>query len=308
MTMQPITAQLVPLDGIYEPSGIQQLADGRFLVIEDEKDHPFSLITFDAHGQVTTTALSPGFFQAGDAVWKLDDLEGITADQAGNIYALTSHSRNADGDNKKLRNKLARFRIDGHRITEPVVVGGLKQALSEAHPILAEAAASGDAKSEGGLNMEALEISADQQRLLVGFRSPLIDQRAIVATITNPVGVFEQHAAPQISAVLDTLDLNGNGIRAMAYLQALGGFLIVAGPPTRQGICFELWFWNGKPGSTARRVSADGVPGFENTEGVSAATVNGRQMVILVSDDGDRDKGRCAHYRLLDLAQLQIAP
>ena len=30
------------LTGIYEPSAIQQLPDGRFLVVEDEKQHPFS--------------------------------------------------------------------------------------------------------------------------------------------------------------------------------------------------------------------------------------------------------------------------
>jgi hypothetical protein len=31
--------------GIYEPSAIQQLPDGRFLVVEDEKEHPLSLVT-----------------------------------------------------------------------------------------------------------------------------------------------------------------------------------------------------------------------------------------------------------------------
>ena len=42
-----------PLTGIYEPSGIQQLPDGRFLVVEDEKQHPFSLVTIGAAGRDT---------------------------------------------------------------------------------------------------------------------------------------------------------------------------------------------------------------------------------------------------------------
>jgi len=33
-----------PLTGVYEPSGIQQLADGRFIVIEDEEKHALSLL------------------------------------------------------------------------------------------------------------------------------------------------------------------------------------------------------------------------------------------------------------------------
>ncbi len=39
-----------PFTGIYEPSAIQQLPDGRFLVVEDEKSHPLSLVTIGADG------------------------------------------------------------------------------------------------------------------------------------------------------------------------------------------------------------------------------------------------------------------
>ena len=47
------------LTGLYEPSAIQQLADGRFLVVEDEKSHPFSLVTISAAGGVSSTPLLP---------------------------------------------------------------------------------------------------------------------------------------------------------------------------------------------------------------------------------------------------------
>ena len=52
-----------PLTGIYEPSAIQQLPDGRFLVVEDEKDHPLSLVTIGADGTVKTAALSAELLQ-----------------------------------------------------------------------------------------------------------------------------------------------------------------------------------------------------------------------------------------------------
>jgi hypothetical protein len=36
------------LTGIYEPSAVRQLADKRFLVVEDNKARPFSPFSFDA--------------------------------------------------------------------------------------------------------------------------------------------------------------------------------------------------------------------------------------------------------------------
>ena len=148
------------LTGIYEPSAIQQLPDGRFLVVEDEKQCPFSLVTIDPDGSVSSTPLSPEFLEAGDPFRKLDDLEGIVVDRSGNIYAITSHSRDADGDEKKSRDKLVRFRIEGDRIVEPRVVRGLKPALTAAQPVLAAAAEILDVKAGGGLNIEASAMTA----------------------------------------------------------------------------------------------------------------------------------------------------
>ena len=162
-----------PLTGIYEPSAIQQLPDGRFLVVEDEKSNPLSLVTIGADGGVDSTALTAGLFQMFSEFWKLDDLEGLALDQAGFVYGITSHSRDDDGDEKKSRQKLVRFRVEGERVVDPKVVDGLKQALTLRHPVLAAAAQVRDVKASGGLNIEALEISSDQKRLLIGFRSSL---------------------------------------------------------------------------------------------------------------------------------------
>ena len=156
-----------PLIGLFEPSAIQQLADGRFLVAEDEKEHPLSLLTINSAGIANTRPLLPPL-QGDDAVWKLDDLEALALDRAGYIYALTSHSRNADGEQKKSRDKLVRFRVSGERMVEPMLLRSLKPALLAAHPALAAAAEIRDVKNNGGLNIEALEISADGQQLLIG--------------------------------------------------------------------------------------------------------------------------------------------
>ena len=295
-----------PLTGLYEPSAIQQLADGRFLVVEDEKQHPFSLVTIDAAGSVSSAPLLPPV-QADDAVWKLDDLEALALDRAGYVYALTSHSREDDGDEKKSRDKLVRFRIEGERMAEPILARGLKPALAAAHPVLAAAAEMRDVKAQGGLNIEGLEISADGRQLLIGFRSPLLDNRAIIAGVENPTAIFADGEPPRIAPVLIMLDLGGNGIRGLSYISALGGYLVVSGPVAREQVHFQLWFWSGAHDAPARRVSVAGLPGFEHAEGVSPAVVDGRQRIIIVSDDGSRAEGRYARFLLLDTEQLDVA-
>ncbi|MBI5007736.1 MAG: DUF3616 domain-containing protein [Nitrosomonadales bacterium] len=307
MTMNDMLMFLT-LTGVYEPSAIQQLADGRFLVVEDEKEHPFSLVTIRRDGSAGSTPLTPDMRQADDDFWKLDDLEGIALDRSGNIYALTSHSRNGKGEQKRSRDKLVRFRIEGERVVAPSVVMELKPALAAAHPLLAQAAEIRDVKNDGGLNIEALEISPDQQRLLVGFRSPLLDGRAIVASVENPAAMFDAGATPRIAPELETLDLGGNGIRGMSWVPALGGYLLISGPVAREQVHFQLWFWSGKSGEHPRRVSVPGLQGFEHAEGVTPAVIDGRQRIMIVSDDGSREEGRHARYLLLDPEQLQIAP
>lgn len=295
------------LTGIHEPSAVQQLPDGRFLVVEDEKQHPFSLVTISPDGSISSMPLNRTALAGDDPFWKLDDLEGITLDQSGHIYALTSHSRDSDGDEKKSRDKLVRFRIEGDRVVAPIVNRGLKAALVAAHPLLAAAAEILDVKTHGGLNIEALEISPDQQHLLVGFRSPLLDTRAIIARIVNPAAIFDAGETPRISPILDTLDLGGNGIRGMSYLPALNGYLLISGPVAHEQVQFQLWFWSGHREEPARHVSVSGLQGFEHAEGISPAIIDGRQKIIMVSDDGNREEGRFARFLLLDPDQLQIA-
>jgi hypothetical protein len=295
------------LTGIYEPSAIQQLQDGRFLVVEDEKHFPFSLVTLSAAGQVSSAPLNPEAMDGAEDFGKLDDLEALTRDRSGQVYALTSHSRDGEGEEKKSRDKLVRFRVAADRVVAPVVVKGLRPALMAAHPVLADAAATLDVKAAGGLNIEALEITPDQQRLLLGFRSPQIDRHALIAGIENPAAIFASGEPPRISATLTMLDLDGHGIRGMAYFASLGGYLLISGPVAREQVQFQLWFWTGKPGDPAQRMAVPGLSGFEHAEGISPALIDGQEHIILVSDDGDRKAGRFARYVLLDQSALRPA-
>jgi hypothetical protein len=191
----------------------------------------------------------------GWMIWR-----GSPSTGAGYLYAITSHSRNSAGDEEAAREKLVRFRIQGNRVVEPKVVTGLKRALRVVHPLLAASAEIREVKTRGGLNIEALEMAPDQSRLMLGFRSPLLDRLAIVACVENLVSMFEAGDAPRVGATLVTLDLDGNGIRGMAYVPHFGGYLVIGGPVARERTQFGLWFWSGTTGDPARRVSVPGLP------------------------------------------------
>ena len=265
-----------------------------------------SLLSIDAD-RIRCTALEAPFWSWDDGdFWKLDDLEGVTADRTGNIYAITSHSRDSNGDERKSRERLVRFRIEGESVVDPRVIGSLKVALAAAHPELAASAGIRQVKSEGGLNIEALEMSADQRRLLIGFRSPLLGEWAIIASIENPDAIFDGDEQPRIGATLTTLDLGSNGIRGMAWVTSLAGYLLIGGPMAREQLEFDLWFWAGGDENRPRRVSVAGLSGFEHAEGISEAVIDGRQCIIVVSNDGSREEGRFARFLIIEPEQLRI--
>lgn len=291
-----------PLTGIYEPSAIVQLADGRFLVVEDEKDHPFALLTLASDGPQSVEVPE----RDEGPLHKLSDLEGLAMDPAGRIVAVTSHSRTGDGEEKKSRQKLVCFRVVGNRLVEASATTDLKTALVAAHPVLAAAAELRDVKGEGGLNIEAIEFRADGKALLVGLRSPLLDGKAIVAVVENPSAVFDSGAIPVVAAALLPLDLEGRGIRSLAHVPALNGYLVVGGPVARDAQPFALWFWTGGD-DAPRRAILPGLDGFAHAEGVCAATVGGKPCLVVVSDDGDRAAGRPARYLRFDVTALRIA-
>ena len=305
--MHDASLSFQPLPGFYEPSAVVQLPDGRFLVVEDQGSHPLRLVSFGADGAFESTALRAGLLQMFSDFWKLDDLEGLTVDHAGFVYGITSHSRDAEGREKESRNKLIRFRVQGDSVVDPRFVTGLKQALTARHAVLAAAAQVRDVKGGAGLSIEGLALSPDQQRLLVGLRSPLREGRALIASVENPAGIFDSGEAPRVGASLHALDLGGQGIRDLAHVPALGAFLVIGGPPSRKPGDFSLWLWSGEPDAQPDRVSVPGLQGLRKAEGVSPAIVNNAERILLVSDDGSRSAKRPASYLLLDPARLQAA-
>ena len=153
------------------------------------------------------------------------------------------------------------------------------------------AAARRPAKVKGGLNIEGL-AATPSGALLIGFRNPLIEGKALLVPLANPNAVMTGEKAVFGDPVL--LDLGGLGVRSLERVN--GNLLIVAGPAEAskgKSSPSALYRWSGQFESPAvRLLRFDAVSGGAfNPE---ALLVDGDSLVVL-SDDGNlkRDGNAC---------------
>jgi hypothetical protein len=307
----PVFTEFQEVEGIYEPSAAEQMPDGRIFVIEDEVAHSLAILSINEDGTFEVERLDPeSFLETASDDGIPEDFEGIAVDNDGYVYITTSHSRETDGKAYPHREKLIRFKMEGNKPIDMAVYGNLLADLSAYHIHLEDSAAILNVKDEGGLNIEGIAFDSDKEKLLVGLRSPQYEGEAIILTINNVKEIFEQGAKAIIEEEAVLLDLDGGGVRGIAYMPKLKGYLVISGPSNRdRSINFGLWFWSGDIEDEAVRVSIPGPAETINlTECVSPIQFAGKERILLVRDDGKKKKkgARNAHYIFLTYDQLEF--
>ena len=226
------------------------------------------------------------------------DIEGA-ATIGSRTYWITSHSRNGRGQARSSRYRL--FATELHDDdTIPLAVGKpykhLLHDLTEAAQLAQYhlgAASKLAAEADGGLNIEGLAATPDGQ-LLIGFRNPLPDERALVVPLENPAEVIDGRRA-KLGAAFE-LNLGRRGVRSIELID--GKYLIVAGPTADEGN-FALYRWTGKRDDPAVPVESVDL-GTLRPEALFA--MPGTAKVQLLSDDGGVMSGGVA-CKTLPVAQ-----
>ena len=293
---------LSKFDHIYEPSGVEQLPDGRLVIIEDEPSRALRIVKLGEDGSIAENRILDEFLIKSFRR-KLNDLEGITIDNDGYAFAITSHSRTGKGKTQRDREQLVRFRIEGNKLVEHDLYRGLGDYIKKTG-ILAQAVRS-KGKGKLDINIEALSFDKDKQRLLIGFREPQIDGKSVIAILENPHGIFEGKEEPRFSDELILLDLGGGGIRSLVYDPHLEGYLLtneVKGDGKKPQS--HVWFWDRAAGQDPQTVDLPGLINMTNLEGITPVTVSGKPRILVISDDGNAQKKNPAHYLLLDYTHL----
>ncbi|WP_371225221.1 Pycsar system effector family protein [Roseovarius sp. 2305UL8-3] len=289
---------------IYEPSAVQQLSDGRILVVEDEAARAISVMSIADDGTLiedpaVDLKLIRGFSR------KMNDLEGLSIDEQDFVYAVTSHARTDKGARRPAREQLLRFRIKGSNVGDISSFTALADALSAADDLkTAIRDQSGEDVDFKKVNIEGLAYFRQTKQLLLGLREPKAGDHSIIVPIENPAQVFEDQADPVFGAPI-LLDLLGGGIRALSFDPVLGAFLIVNEVKTPgAGRHSQLWTWSGEADVPPEPILLPDIINLNNVESIDSITVLGEPRLLLMSDEGNAKKNQPAKYLMLDYQQL----
>lgn len=279
--------------GTCDASAAVALGNGLFVVANDEDnrlrvylaDHPGEPLAVDEQ-------LYKHFGIEPDAKKSEADIEGATwlDDQ---IYWISSHGR--DGEGKQRPNRLQFFATKVVVTEKGIAFNPVGRAYTE---LLDDLLADKDlddlnladavqpekktvpelAPKEKGVNIEGLAATPGGD-LLIGFRNPRPQGRALVVRLKNPKAVIEDGARAKFGKPV-LLDLDGLGVRSMEYDPQRKTYWIVAGSHTEEGP-FALYRWSGQAEAAPVRLAATG-----DLRPEALIVYPGREGIQLLSDDG----------------------
>jgi hypothetical protein len=275
--------------GMCDASAVEAL-DNEFFVVGDDEDNILRVYSRLRGGlPVQTLNLSP-FLGLGRKTGEVD-LEG-SARIGNRIYWITSHGANASGKFDPNRHRFFAttatvFEGKVHLQPEGKPYSNLFQDLIR-DPKLARfgliPGAYREPKSEGGLNIEGL-ASTPENHLLIGFRNPIPQGRALIVPLLNPEKLIQGQTAVFGNPIL--LELDGLGIRSMDHHN--GRYLLVAGSHDGNGSS-RLYEWQGG-GDKPRRLEHAELEGL-NPESITLFDEREGEHLWVVSDDGTMKVGR----------------
>jgi hypothetical protein len=262
--------------GTYEASGVTRVpGTNSVLFVDDGKPGAVLWMQLDNEGNQS------GPIKVINLGVNIEDLEGITTDGT-HFYVVNSQSRAKSVGQPSI----VRFKFNpGSQSAEDVqAAGGLKQFLVENVAELRDMA--GVKAKDDGINVEGLAWDPTEGCLLLGLRSPVADEHALLVPLKlrNPRGQFslENLDAKAIRAI--RLPLGGQGVRGIEYDERSKLFHIIAGATENQDKTnFKLWEWGGQADQPALREVAT----FDKKlkpEGVARVSGGSSEFKVVVFD------------------------
>ncbi|WP_246356694.1 DUF3616 domain-containing protein [Pyxidicoccus fallax] len=271
----------IVFEGMCDASGAVALGGEKFVVGDDEDN---ILRVYDAKRggvPVQSVDLSPDLELPIKKKAPETDIEAATQLESLSFW-LTSHGRNSSG--KKQPSRL-RFFATQETDAGPKLVGRAYTHLLDdllADPRLARfSLAQAEAlppKAPGGLNIEGMTAMADGHSLIIGFRSPVPEGKALVVPILNPKEMVRDGERARLGEP-KLLDLGGLGIRSLSWWR--GRYLIISGGTASEATS-RLFTWRGGDDAPVevRDVDLTGL----NPE--AFFTPETAEEILLLSDDG----------------------
>jgi hypothetical protein len=252
------------------------------------------------------------------------DIEGAT-NCMGKIYWISSHGRNKSGLFRPNRYRLFATAINGKGDNLDLKVTGtvyknLVHDLMEDNRFrqlnifiasMLDTLKNKDlAPDKNGINIEGLSVTADGQSLLIAFRNPRPQKKALIITLKNPEAVILHQTKPDFGDPI-LLDLEGLGIRSIEYVKQISAYLIIAGSHDDKRIAVLYQWKGGENDPPIRRKETLFFHDLVDFNPESLIIYPGRKEIQILSDDGDipiangknkRKKSKKEGYRCKDVA------
>jgi hypothetical protein len=276
-------APVIICRGMCDASAIVLAGNDHFIVADDE-DNILRVYSRTMGGAPAQTLDLSSFLRV-DPKSPETDLEGAAV-LDGRVYWITSHARNKNG-----KERPSRYRFFA---TTVIVTNGtieLKPTGNVSTRLLADllneprlkafdltAAAQRAPKTKDAFNIEGL-CATPEGGLLLGFRNPNPGGKALLVPLLNPAELLDGKAARFGAPLL--LDLGGHGIRSLTRSGAR--YFMIAGSYDGKGTS-SLYEWGG--GALAPKLLPHPELKGLNPEALECLTENGRERLLVVSDDG----------------------
>jgi hypothetical protein len=270
--------------------------DAHHFAVADDEDNVLRIYS-RLNGGLPIRSVDLSTFLAVDPRWPEVDLEDA-ARVGDRVYWISSHGRNKKGIERVSRYRFfATSVVEGESIVdlEPTgrpYLGLLEDLLKDPNfgKFGLSSAAQRAPKARGALNIEGLCAMPDG-RLLLGFRNPIPDGKALVVPLENPKDVIAGQTAKFGAPIL--LDLGGWGISGMTATS--GKYVIAARSYDGEGQSL-LYEWEGGADKPRQIKHSDLLT--LNPEGLAVFPETSGERLFIVSDDGTLKVGRKKTKRL----------
>jgi hypothetical protein len=223
---------------------------------------------------------------------KEPDIEG--AAQVGDrIYWIGSHGRDKDAVVQESRHRLfatscrlagGKAELRPHGVPYRNLIEDLL-ASPDLSDLALRQASTRPPEADGGLNIEGLAPTREGH-LLIGFRNPIPQGRALIVRLENPSDAIQARRSPLRLTRAALLDLGGRGIRALEFVPEASAYVIVAGAFDDRSD-FRLFRWSGSSTDRAEPVDVPGLADLRPEELIVVPASDGTFELDVFSDDGD---------------------
>jgi hypothetical protein len=291
--LTPTAFEATPDGGLYNASGIVEIAEGRFLLCDNKTPDALFELHLDAQGN----KVGPLVRRALRGI-DIQDAEGMATVETGGkrFIAVTSSFNRLHGYQGKQMVPLDGFadgllRIEAGpdgELSARTMPGIRAWLLSKYATVLVGADRVPD---QGGLNIEGFGWDPVRGALLFGLRTPLVGGRPVVLPVRvlnggDPWTTASLEALPPI--VLDTgAPPGGHGIRGLCYDPVREVFVVSLGKAiSGTQVDFAQFQWDGGSFGTLRPLPGLTFARTMKAEGVTRAHLGAKEPLVYVDDAG----------------------